>query len=160
MSCARVRRGYRSKPALLSQLHGVGATQHGRPRTSQKQCVAADLESLGPPPITMHNLQGLCELRGAWHSQLYSITHPFADGLPFGGLSGPRASYDRHSSGMQWQAHRPTAGGAWVGRSRAMSDWCVGMTGRPLVCSSVAGRAWPVLCVLLNWVHRPVGFNP
>jgi hypothetical protein len=60
-----------------------------QPHISWEECVTRNLKDL-QVPTNMHNLKGVCELRGSWRCMLYKLTHPNAAGVPF---RWPRASF-------------------------------------------------------------------
>ena len=60
---------------LFSLMHDAGAAPPGAPRISWEKCVTRDLQSL-QVPTNMHDLKGVCELRGPWRCMLYKLTHP------------------------------------------------------------------------------------
>jgi len=87
---------------LFSLMHDAGAAARGAPRVSWEKCVNDDLISL-ELPTTMHDLKGVCELRGSWRSMLYKLTHPNAAVTPFWRS---RAAVERHSDTVRQRADR------------------------------------------------------
>ena len=67
--------------AMSSLMHDAGAAHPGAPRVSWEKCVTQDLTAL-QLPTSMHELKGVCELRGAWRGMLYKLTHPDAVRVP------------------------------------------------------------------------------
>jgi hypothetical protein len=86
--------------ALFSLMHDAGAARRGAPRVSWEKCIAQDLLDL-QLPTTMHELKGVCELRGPWRRMLYQLTHPHATVVPFR-RSG--AAIQRRSSSVRQRA--------------------------------------------------------
>jgi hypothetical protein len=86
--------------ALFSLMHNAGAARVGAPRVSWEKCVTQDLSAL-QLPTTMHDLKGVCELRGSWRSMLYKLTHPNAAVVPF---RRSRAAIERRSSSVRQRA--------------------------------------------------------
>lgn len=84
--------------ALFSLLHDAGAAPRGAPPVSWEKCVTKDLESL-ELPTNMHDLKGVCELRGPWLSMLKKLTHPDAVAVPF--RRSPAAVQCRYSNMRQ-----------------------------------------------------------
>jgi hypothetical protein len=84
---------------LFSLMHDAGAAPRGAPRISWEKCVTQDLQSL-QVPTNMHDLKGVCELRGSWRCMLYKLTHPDAigSGVPF---RRSRAAYQRRQGSVQ-----------------------------------------------------------
>jgi hypothetical protein len=76
----------------------------GRPPVSWEQCVTEDLHAQ-QLPSNMHELKGVCELRGWWRSMLRELTHPLPDeaGMPF---RRSRVAAQRHSTTVLRRADR------------------------------------------------------
>lgn len=102
---------------LFSLMHDAGAAPRGAPHISWEKCVTRDLKDL-QVPTNMHDLKGVCELRGSWRCMLYKLTHPNATGVPMFRRS--RAALQRHRNHLQQRAHMLQPGSG--DQPRAMSD--------------------------------------
>jgi hypothetical protein len=60
---------------LYSIMHDAGAASRGAQHISWEKCVTRDLKDL-QVPTNMHDLKGVCELRGSWRCMLYRSTTP------------------------------------------------------------------------------------
>lgn len=105
---------------LFSLMHDAGAAPRGAPHISWEKCVTRDLQDL-QVPTNMHDLKGVCELRGSWRCMLYKLTHPNAVGVPF---RRSRAAFQRHRNHLQQRAQmlQPGWEARWLAQPRAMSD--------------------------------------
>jgi hypothetical protein len=58
---------------LFSLMDDAGAAPGGAPHISWEKCVTHDLKDL-QVPTNMHDLKGVCELRGSRRCMLYKLT--------------------------------------------------------------------------------------
>jgi hypothetical protein len=100
--------------ALFSLMRDSGAAPRGAPPMSWEKCVTRNLQALGQP-TNMHDLKGVCALRGPWRSMLYKVTNLRAAGMPFRrppGFTHMRQRAETLPLHAAWAANAP----------RAMSD--------------------------------------